>query len=67
MCLAYCDQYKITTTDVEKDDLLQAGLDEKEVEFVSLDLDADKFRKVSYRVYPQLENASGFQFFKFVQ
>lgn len=67
VCLAYCDQYKIPTTDVEKEDLLQAGLGEKEVEFVSLDLDADEFRKVLYRAYPQLENAGGFQFFKCVQ
>ena len=67
MCLAYCDQYKIPTMDVEKDDLLQAGLGEKEVEFVSLDLDADEFRKVLYRAYPQLENAGGFQCFKCVQ
>ena len=67
VCLAYCDQCKIPTTDVEKDDLLQAGLGEKEVEFASLDLDADEFRKVLYRSYPQLENAGGFQFFKCVQ
>ena len=32
--------------DVEKDDLLQAGLGEKEVECVSLDLDADEFRSL---------------------
>ena len=67
VCLAYCDQYKIPTTDVEKDDLLQAGLGEKEIEFISLDLDADKFRKVLYQAYPQLENAGGLRFFKCVQ
>ena len=67
VCLAYCDQYKIPTTDVEKDDLLQAGLGEKEIEFESLDLDADEFRKVLFNVYPQLETAGGFQFFKCVQ
>ena len=38
LCLAYCDRYKIPTTDAEKDDSLQAGLGEKEVEFTSLDL-----------------------------
>ena len=53
--------------DVEKDDLLQAGLGEKEVEFTSLDLDADEFRNTLYRAYPQLENAGGFQFSKYVQ
>ena len=29
VCLAYRDQHRIPTTDVEKDDLLQAGLGEK--------------------------------------
>ena len=56
VCLAYCDQYKVPTTDVEKDDLLRAGLGEKEVEFESLELDADEFKSVLYDVYPQLEN-----------
>lgn len=46
VCLAYPDQYKIPITDVEKDDLLQAGLGEKEVEFALLELDAEEFRKV---------------------
>ena len=67
VCLAYCDHYKIPTIDVEKDDLLQAGLGEREIEFESLDLDADELRKVLFKAYPQLETAGGFQFFKCVQ
>ena len=37
------------------------------MEFESLELDADEFKSVLYDVYPQLENAGGFQFFKYVQ
>lgn len=44
MCLAYHDQRKIPT-DIEKDDLLQAGIGEKEIEIDDLDLDADEFRQ----------------------
>ena len=62
VCLAYCDQYKIPTSDVEKDDLLRAGLGEKEVVFESLDLDADEFKKVLYEAYPQLEAAGWFSY-----
>ena len=35
--LAWRDQHKIPTMDVEKDDLLEAGLREKVIEFPSLD------------------------------
>ena len=45
LCLAYCDQTRIPTTDVEKDDLLQAGLGEKEI-FKDIDIDAEEFRDV---------------------
>lgn len=37
------DQKKNPTTDVEKDDLLEAGLGEKVVEFLSLDCTAEEF------------------------
>ena len=67
VCLAYCDQCKIPTSDVEKDDLLRASLGEKEVSFESLELSADEFKKVLFEAYPQLEAAGGFQFFKCVQ
>ena len=45
VCLAYHDQRKIPATDIEKDDLLQAGLGEKEIEIDDLVLGADEFRQ----------------------
>ena len=38
VCLAYHDQTRIPTTDTEKDDLLQAGLGEKEIGLMILKL-----------------------------
>ena len=35
VCLAWRDQQKIPTTDTDKDDLLEAGLGEKLIEFPS--------------------------------
>lgn len=64
VCLAYRDQYKIPTSDTDKDDLLKAGLGEKVIEFDDLDIDADDFRQVILDAYPQLKNAGGFTFFK---
>ena len=61
VCLAYCDQHKIPTTDVEKDDLLEAGLGEKVVEFPSLDATAEEFREVLYDVFPKLKEGGGYQ------
>ena len=40
---AYRDQHRIPTTDVEKNDLLQAGLGEKEIIFSDLNLSAEGF------------------------
>ena len=62
--LAYHDQNRIPATDTEKDNLLQAGLGEKEIEFDSLDLNADEFRDVLYDHFPYLRDGGGFQFFK---
>ena len=64
VCLAYRDQYKIPTTDTDKDDLLKAGLGEKVIEFDDIDIDANDFRQVILEAYPQLKNAGGFTFFK---
>ena len=61
LCLAYCDQTRIPTTDVEKDDLLQAGLGEKEIIFKDIDIDAEEFRDENY---PALQNGGGFQFYR---
>ena len=64
VCLAYRDQEKIPTTDIEKDDLYEAGLGEKEVEFGSLDMSGDVFRDLLYREFPKLMDAGGFQLCK---
>ena len=64
VCLAYRDQYKIPTTDTDKDDLLKAGLGEKVIEFNDIDIDANDFCQVILEAYPQLKNAGGFTFFK---
>lgn len=64
VCLAYHDQVRIPTNDVDKDELLQAGLGEKEVIFSDLEVDAEEFRKIIYDYYPSLKEGGGFQFFK---
>ena len=61
VCLAYRDQEKIPTTDGEKDDLLQAGLGEKAVEFSSLDCSAEEFREILYDCFPKLRDGGGYQ------
>lgn len=66
VCLALSDQQCIPTTDSEKDDLLEAGLGEKEIQFDDLNIDADEFRDLIYKHYPKLKEGSGFQFFKCV-
>lgn len=64
VCLAYRDQYRIPTTDTDKDDLLKAGLGEKVVEFEDLDMDANSYRELILEAYPKLRNAGGFMFLK---
>ena len=65
ICLAYIDQTRMPTTDAEKDELLEAGLGEKEVEFVfSDDMDFDGIKEVLFQAFPRLEDGGGFQFLK---
>ena len=64
VCLAARNQDRIPTTDAEKDDLLRAGLGEKNVEFDDIDMDTNSYREVVLKAYPQLKNAGGFMFFK---
>ncbi len=64
LCLAYRGQERIPTTDVEKDDLLQAGLGEKEIIFEDLNIDTPKFRNILCDKFPQLADAGGFQLCK---
>ena len=61
VCLAMQDQQKILTTDIEKDDLLEAGLGEKVIEFPSLDATGEDFKEVLYSKFPKLREGGGFQ------
>ena len=58
-CLAYRNQPKIPTTDTEKDELLQAGLGEKEIEFDTLELTPEQFKEKMYSVFPGLREGGG--------
>ena len=62
VCLAYHDQDKIPTTDVDKYDLFAAGLGEKEVEFETLDMNSEEFWDLLYREFPKLREAGGFSY-----
>ena len=64
ICLAYHDQTRIPTTDVEKDDLLRAGLGEKENQFYNFEIDFEEFRDLLYVHFPSLKDGGGFHFFK---
>ena len=59
-----CAKHCIPTTDTEKDDLLQAGLGEKEILFHEMHIDADQFRDVLFEHFTQLQHAGGFQLCK---
>ena len=64
ICLAYRDQGRIPTTDIDKDELYEAGLGMKEIEFDSVDMSAEEFREGIFECYPKLKNAGGYMFFK---
>ena len=62
--MAYRDQCRIPTTDFDKDELYEAGLGIKEVEFNSVDMSSEEFREVMLESYPKLKDAGGYLFFK---
>ena len=64
VCLAYHDQIRIPTSGCDKDELLQAGLGEREIGFQNVDIDGEEFRDIIYDNYPSLKDGGGFQFFK---
>lgn len=64
VCLAYCDQSRIPMSDFEKDQLLEAGLGEKEIEFFSLDMEFDEVREVLLEEFPRLKDGGGFLLMK---
>ena len=61
VCLARHDQMRIPTTENEKDNLFEAGLGEKCIEFASLDVDGEQFRDILYSSFPKLPKGGGFQ------
>ncbi len=61
VCLSRWDQQKIPTTDIEKDDLLEAGLGKKFIEFSSVDMNGEQFRDLLFSEYPKLRQGGGFQ------
>ena len=60
VCLAYRDQNRIPTTELEKDELYEAGLGTKDIEFSSVNMNAEEFRDVLMRSYPKLRKAGVF-------
>lgn len=64
VCLAYTDQTRIPTSDLEKDELLEAGLGEKEIEFFSQDMSFEDIKDVLYDEFPRLRDGGGFQLLK---
>ena len=63
-CLAYTGQNRIPTTDADKEELFQAGLGEREVEFESLDMTQEDFKELIFASFPRLTEGGGFQFLK---
>ena len=56
VCLSSRSQQYLNAKDFDKDDLLRSGLGEKEVEFHSMQLDADEFRELLYEANPTLKH-----------
>lgn len=64
VCLAYKDQLRIPTSDVDKEELYLADLGEKEIEFRSIDSNADKFKDTLLNAFPRLQQGGGYQLLK---
>ena len=45
VCLAYTDQSKMPATEFDKDELLQAGLGEKELLFDDIEISQEEFKE----------------------
>ena len=63
-CLAYVGQDRLPTSEAEKDELFEARLGLKEIEFEHLDLTAEQFKEVLFESFPQLRAAGGYQLCK---
>ncbi len=64
VCLAYHKQTRVPTAEAQKDELFEAGLGEKIVEFEDLEISAAEFANVIYHYFPKLKEGGGFSFFK---
>ena len=64
VCLAYVGQDRIPTTDLDKYELYQAGLGEKEIEFTSLEIPPEDFREHIFNSFPRQREGGGFQLLK---
>ena len=66
MCLGYCGQARLPCSETERNDLFEAGLGEKEIEFESLSCSPNAFQDIIFTAFPQLRDAGGYQFLKCV-
>ena len=64
VCLAFTVQDRIPTTDADKEELYQAGLGEKEIQFESLNISQVEFTEHIYTHFPRLKDGGGFQLLK---
>ena len=64
VCLSYTDQEKIPTTDFDKEELFQAGLGEKQINFDDIDINQEDFKDVILDTFPRIEGGGGFRFMK---
>ena len=55
---------KIPTTESKRDELFEAGLGRKDIEFSSLDLDPKEFRDLILETFPKLRDGGGYQFYR---
>lgn len=52
VCLAYKDQTRTPASDLDKDELYQAGLEEKDICFPTLDITPEGFKELLYERLP---------------
>ena len=53
-CLAYVGQTRLPANEAQREELFEAGLREKEVEFDNIDISTDEFKEVLFFNYPKL-------------
>lgn len=66
VCLAYHGQDKVPTAGGQKDELYEAGLGEKDIEFPQLDIQGNELRQILLNEFPKLEAGVGYQLCRFV-